>query len=150
MGFLNTFFRRLAELARAAFPRRRSKTSRRERGDAGEAFAAKFLRREGAKILLRNWRHGRDEIDIVALDGACLVFVEVKTRSEDDPHGGYAAVDARKRNAQKRAARAYLNSLRERPPAHRFDVVEVFVRETDGSMRAVHHRAVPFSRRYSN
>lgn len=88
MGFLNTFFRRLAELARAAFPRRRSKTSRRERGDAGEAFAAKFLRREGAKILLRNWRHGRDEIDIVALDGACLVFVEVKTRSEDDPHGG--------------------------------------------------------------
>ncbi|MGN0835562.1 MAG: YraN family protein [Candidatus Spyradosoma sp.] len=147
---LNTFLRRLVGRVRAAFPRRKPKTARRERGDAGEDFAAKFLRREGAKILLRNWRHGHDEIDIVALDGDCLVFVEVKTRSETDPHGGYAAVDAHKRAAQKRAARAYLDALRERPPAHRFDVVEVFVRESDGAMRAVHHRAVPFSRRYSN
>ena len=43
------------------------------------------------------------ETALQATDGDCLVFVEVKTRSEDDPHGGYAAVDARKRDAQKRA-----------------------------------------------
>lgn len=148
------FSARIREFFRRIF-RKRKTTANRERGDLGEAFAAKFLRRERMKILLRNWRHGRDEIDIVALDGSCLVFVEVKTRSENDLHGGYAAVDKRKRDAQKRAVQAYLNALRERPPAHRFDVVEVFVRESDGSMRAVHHRGVPLSppsrsRRYSN
>ena len=127
--------------------RRKRKTFRRERGDAGEDFAAKFLRKSGMKILLRNFTHGKDEIDIVALDGKCLVFAEVKTRSERDLHGGLVAVDARKRNAQSRAVRAYLRALK--PPAreHRFDVVEISVRESDGAMSAVHHRAIPLPAR---
>ena len=94
------------------------------------------------KILLRNWRHGRDEVDIIAQEGDCLVFVEVKTRAEGDLHGGYAAVDARKRKAQKRAIRAYLNALRERPKAHRFDVVEVFLSPDNSRSRMIHHRRV--------
>lgn len=144
--FIDAVFSRIKKLFRSS--RSAAKTERRERGDAGEKFAAEFLKREcGMKILCRNFRAGRDEIDIVAEDGGTLVFVEVKTRSENDSRGAVFAVDARKRNALKRAANAYLRALRERPPASRLDVVEVYVREADGALRAVHHRALPWRKR---
>src|ERR1700712_1799646 len=56
-----------------------------ERGTSGEKLARRFLRRNGFKILYRNFR-GRSggEIDIVCRDGDTLVFVEVKTRSRED------------------------------------------------------------------
>ncbi|MBI4601734.1 MAG: YraN family protein, partial [Planctomycetes bacterium] len=47
-------------------------------GRRGERAAARHLRRQGLRILARNVREGRGEIDLVALDGATLVFVEVK------------------------------------------------------------------------
>src|SRR5450755_3599938 len=55
------------------------------RGKAGVKLAARFLRKQGYKILHRNFR-GRSggEIDIVCRDGDTLVFVEVKTRSSED------------------------------------------------------------------
>lgn len=124
-----------------------AETARKKRGDAGEKFAAKFLKRRGMKILCRNFRAGRDEIDIVARERDTLVFVEVKTRSENDSHGAVYAVDARKRKALKRAADAYLCSLKFRPPRVRLDVVEVYVGESDASMRVVHHRALPWRKR---
>ena len=118
------------------------RTSRQLRGRLGEDYAVKFLRRAGMKILLRNWRCGRDEVDIVALESDCLVFAEVKTRSENDLRGGYAAVDARKRRAQKRAIRAYLHALHKRPSTHRFDIIEVVLGTDDSLVRIVHHRRV--------
>ena len=99
------------------------------------------------KILCRNFCAGKDEIDLVALDGETLVFVEVKTRSENDLRGAVFAVGARKKTALRRAADAYLCGLRERPKATRLDVVEVYVRESDGAMRAVHHRALSWRSR---
>jgi putative endonuclease len=50
-------------------------------GNAGEAFVAGRLERAGYKILDRNWRMRGGELDIVAMDGEILVFVEVKVRS---------------------------------------------------------------------
>ncbi len=123
------------------------KTWRRERGDAGEKFAADFLKKErGMKILCRNYRAGRDEIDIVALDAGTLAIVEVKTRSENDAHGAVFAVDARKKHALRRAANEFLHELGVRMPM-RLDVVEVYVRERDGAMRAVHHQALSWKGR---
>lgn len=49
-------------------------------GDKGEDFAASHLQQKGYKILHRNFRSKFGEIDIIALDGNTLVFVEVKTR----------------------------------------------------------------------
>ena len=121
----------------------KKKTWQRERGDAGEKFAADFLRKScGMKILCRNFRVGKDEIDLVARDGKTLVFIEVKTRSENDTRGAVFAVDTRKKTALRRAASAYLRGLRERPDSTRLDVVEVYVSESSGEMRAVLHRAV--------
>jgi len=131
----------------ASFLRRKiKKTERRKLGDTGEKFAAMFLKKErGMKILCRNFTAGRDEIDIVARDGETLVFVEVKTRAETDTHGAVFAVDARKRQALKRAVDAYLRALKTRPRAVRFDVVEVYVCAENFAMRAVHHRALSLS-----
>lgn len=57
---------------------------RRQRGADGEDAAAAFLRKQGWLIVERNSRLGRGELDIVALDGDALVFVEVKARAQ--PH----------------------------------------------------------------
>ncbi len=52
-----------------------------ELGRIGEDLAAEYLEAKGFRILCRNWRFRHKEIDIVAMDGPVLVFVEVKTRS---------------------------------------------------------------------
>lgn len=109
-------------------------------GLRGERAAADHLRREnGYTILRRNWRHGRDEIDLVARDGEVLVFVEVKTRAAHARVGGYEAVDRRKKRALLRASRAYIAELRDKPRTFRFDIVEVEHR--DGVLGAVRHFA---------
>ena len=50
-------------------------------GMKGEEIAARYLAGKGYKILERNWRHGKDELDIIAANGEFLVVIEVKTRS---------------------------------------------------------------------
>jgi putative endonuclease len=55
-------------------------TSRQRTGRVGEAVAYNFVRELGYAVLERNWRCRAGEIDLIALDGECLVFIEVKTR----------------------------------------------------------------------
>ena len=95
-------------------------------GDAGEKAAARFLKREkGFKIRERNWRSGKDEIDLIASEDEILVFVEVKTRRAGGLVPGFYSVDDRKKRALKRAAQAYLQTLKQKPTTYRLDVVEV-------------------------
>ena len=107
-------------------------------GFMGERAAAEHLRREkGYTILRRNWRHERDEIDLICRDGEALVFVEVKTRAAHALVGGYDAVNKRKKRAVLRAARAYVAGLAEKPRTLRFDVVEV--EHVEGERTALRH-----------
>ncbi len=109
-------------------------------GAMGEAAAATHLQRElGFTVLRRNWRHGRDEIDLICRDGEALVFVEVKTRAAHALVGGYQAVNRRKKRALLRASRAYLAQLVERPLTIRFDIVEI--EHVDGARTALRHHA---------
>ena len=64
-----------------------------ETGKRGEEIAAQYLLKKGYKILDKNWRYFRNEIDIVALDGIFLVVAEVKTRSSDKMMPPEMAVD---------------------------------------------------------
>jgi len=94
-------------------------------GERGEAAAAKFLRRLGYKIVGRQDRHRLGEIDIVAVDGQAVVFVEVKTRtSHDAGHPAESITDDKQRRLT-RVALSFLkrHGLLERPA--RFDVVAV-------------------------
>ena len=54
-----------------------------ELGKRGEALAALYLEDAGLRVIDRNWRCSLGEIDLVAVDGATLVVVEVKTRSSE-------------------------------------------------------------------
>lgn len=118
-------------------------------GMKGERAAEAFLGREnGFAVLHHNWRHGRDEIDLICRDGEVLVFVEVKTRAAHALVGGYHAVDRRKKNALLRACRAYIAHMALRPRTFRFDVVEVD--HVEGEITAIRHfENVPlFSKAY--
>lgn len=95
-------------------------------GDAGERAAEQFLKKEkGFRVRERNWRNGRDEIDLIATEDDILVFVEVKTRKAGGLVPGYYSVDDRKKRALKRAAQAYMKTLNQKPLTYRLDVVEV-------------------------
>lgn len=92
----------------------------------GEAEAERALREKGYRILGRRVRVLRRlELDLVARDGDCLVFVEVKTRGSDAFGRPASAVDQAKRRRLSRAAMIYLRPLKPRPATFRFDVVEV-------------------------
>ena len=94
-------------------------------GGAAEETAARFLERQGLAIVARNFRTRMGEIDLVARDGATLVFVEVRLRSASGLYGGAAAsIDANKRSRLIAAARMYLARIRGDPPC-RFDVVTI-------------------------
>ncbi len=55
----------------------------RQRGALGEAFACARLLEDGYRILERNWRSGKSEIDLIAQKGNVIAFIEVKTRAQD-------------------------------------------------------------------
>jgi putative endonuclease len=93
-------------------------------------MAARFLRRQGFKILYRNFRgrHG-GEIDLVCRDGETLVFVEVKTRTHEEFGRPVEAVGARKQLRISQVALAWLRLLGNPEILFRFDVVEIVLLE---------------------
>lgn len=102
-------------------------------GRWGEAVAAVYLRRHGFKVLGERVRVGRrDELDIVARDGATLVFVEVKTRASERMGRPIESIKKGKRHALGRAALGYMKRLKQKPPYFRFDVIEVVGCEESG------------------
>ena len=106
-----------------------------ETGHRGEFLAARFLESNGYRLILRNFKApiGRNsrgaaltgEIDIVALDGETLCFVEVKSKASADFAPPVATVTSRKQRQITRAARVYrrIFGLAEMP--YRYDVVSV-------------------------
>lgn len=79
-----------------------------DRGRDAEALATKYLQRQGLRILARNWRCRFGEIDVIARDGAVLVFVEVRARSLAGYGGAAESIDQRKRSRLIAAATQYL------------------------------------------
>ena len=93
-----------------------------EHGERAEAQAAHYLSKHGLKILVRNWRCRFGEIDLVARDGAVLVFVEVRARASRSHGGAAESISAVKRKKLTAAANLYLARIRSDAPC-RFDAV---------------------------
>lgn len=91
-------------------------------GLSGELLAARHLERAGLAIVERNFRTRFGEIDLVARDGDCLVFVEVRVRRTPGFGGAAESITAAKQDKLRRAAAIYLAGLLEEP-ACRFDAV---------------------------
>lgn len=100
--------------------------ARKALGAAGERAAEQFLRRQRYTIVERNYRTRAGEIDLIALDGSTVVFVEVKTRTGTAHGSPFDAVNTRKQRQIVRVAQRFLAAKRlfERPA--RFDVVGVW------------------------
>jgi putative endonuclease len=94
-------------------------------GSYGERVAAAFVRRHGYRVLTRNYKTERGEIDLVCRQGNVLVFVEVRTRAGDAFGRPSETIDARKEEALRSAAQAYLRLLGRDDITYRFDAVEV-------------------------
>ena len=94
------------------------------RGQQAENLALAHLQSAGLKLLVRNWRGGGGELDLVMQEGPVLVFVEVRARSSARFGGAAASIDAAKQQRIVLAARHYLARLPQCPPC-RFDVVLV-------------------------
>ena len=101
-----------------------------EFGKLGEEMAAKYLEQKGYKILARNYRTSRGELDIVASRRETLCFVEVKTRHGDKFGRPAESVDGRKIGHMRAAAGEYLSKVRDKCGPGRcpqFDVIEIEV-----------------------
>ena len=135
--------KRLCEILKKIFSRRQP-TYAEKIGEMGEDATVKFLKNKGLKIISRNWRSGKKEIDIICKDDNVLVFVEVKTRKNSAVVGGYfAGIQKSKKIAVKTAAKDYMRRLKKRPNNWRFDVVAVeYDNITDNTLKIHHYENV--------
>ncbi len=92
------------------------------RGKDAEARAARYLETQGLTIIERNYHCRYGEIDLIARDGATLVFVEVRARSSSAFGGAGASITATKRKKLTSTALHYLASAG-RTPQCRFDAL---------------------------
>ncbi len=94
-------------------------------GAKGEVLARRFLEKAGYRIIDQNYRTRFGEVDLIALDGITLVFVEVKTRSDHSFGAPQEAVTRQKQQRIIRVAQYYLSSHQENERPVRFDVVAI-------------------------
>ena len=93
-------------------------------GKKGEDLADDYLKNAGFKILYRNWKWGKHEIDIIAENKDLIVFVEVKTRTDDYQMHPVTAVTTEKQKSIIYAADGYLQRFNINKES-RFDVMTI-------------------------
>ena len=111
---------------------------RKKTGDRGEELAVQHLKKTTAyKVLKRNWSDGRQEIDIICVDGDVLVFVEVRARAASAKVPGYATLTKKKRQNLRKGAYSYMRHLKSRPHTYRYDAIEL--RMDGNNAKEIHH-----------
>ena len=110
----------------------------RQVGRRGEDITIRYLKREGMKILGRNYQVGRDEFDVIAREGNCLVFVEVKTSRGEEFGDPAEWITSWKKRRMIRSAQRYLRGHNYDGNPVRFDVV--IVKTDSGGIKVEHYR----------
>ena len=95
-----------------------------ELGKIGEKLAVEHLIGLNYQILAQNWRYSRHEIDIIAKEGNVLVFIEVKTRSDDYFGPPDEFVTEQQQNHIWQAAQSFMEEI-EYEWEIRFDIISV-------------------------
>jgi putative endonuclease len=108
-------------------------------GSAAERAAATFLHERGYHVLEHNFRCRGGEIDLIALDGGTLVFVEVKLRRTLARGAPIEAVTPQKQSRLARAAQSYLAFSGRVFPRIRFDVISIM--RTSARTEITHFKA---------
>ncbi|MBN2172687.1 MAG: YraN family protein [Bacteroidales bacterium] len=113
-----------------------------ELGKIGENIAFQYLLGKGYEIVERNWRFGKDEIDIIARYENRLVIIEVKTRSTDffgDPED---SVGDKKQQFLIRAADEYVNQ-KDIDQEVRFDIISIIIEQNKHTVRHIEDAFYP-------
>ena len=100
---------------------------RHEIGKLGEEIVTQYLNQKGYKIIERNFTCKQGEIDIICIDKKELVFIEVKTRTNDKFGKPVEAVDVNKKKHLFKAIKYYLYSRNLENEYVRIDVIEVYL-----------------------
>lgn len=119
-------------------------------GLRGERAAARYLRKKGYRIVAHGHRQRLGEIDLIALQKECLVFVEVKTWKSDHIADPSEAVDLAKQEKLTRAALIYLKKKRLLEHPARFDVISIVWPEAESPGWGLHRRNLPQIRHIEN
>ncbi len=106
-----------------------------ELGKRGELLAVEYLESRGYKILENNWKANRREIDIIAVDNNEIVFIEVKTRRNNNYGDPEEAVNIKKQKYLINAAEAYIFANKIDLDA-RFDIISIIY---DGCNHSINH-----------
>lgn len=107
-------------------------------GKQGEDFAASYLIHKGYTILKRNFRVRYGEIDIIATQHNTLVFVEVKTRSNDYFGQPEEAISQKKIREIIKTSQIYKESIHNVPDLERIDVIAIIMNH-NGKMTQINH-----------
>ncbi len=108
-------------------------------GNRSERAAERFLRRQGYRILKRNYTCPGGELDLVALDGRALVFVEVRSTASADSSRPALSVDSEKQRRITHAAVHFIRRHRLRDPVCRFDVLLLCWPANESEPRIIHY-----------
>jgi putative endonuclease len=111
-------------------------------GKKGEEVAARYLMHNGYTIIQRNWRYGKDEIDIIAQNKEYLIFIEVKTRSTQFFGDPEEAVNEKKQQFMIRAAEEYVNQ-NEINQEIRFDIISIILQSGKQTLRHIEDAFYP-------
>jgi putative endonuclease len=109
--------------------------NRKETGALGEKLAKDYLKKRGYRIIETNHRCPRGEIDIVARQKDCLVFIEVRTKTNLNYGTPEESISTAKRAKMRTNAMYYLQSLPKFPNAWRIDFVAVEIAENGKTRR---------------
>lgn len=95
-------------------------------GRKGEDIASNYLLEKGYKICERNWICNKNEVDIIAIDAECIVFVEVKTRASEEWGDPVDAISKKKMNNLIVAANDYIEQT-DTELSPRFDIIFIIL-----------------------
>ncbi len=96
------------------------------KGKQGENIAEQYLKKLGYKIIERNWHYSKNaEIDIIAEDKDCLVFVEVKTRTTLEYGHPFEAITKTKIEKIHKAIFGYIKECDKNYKTFRFDGISI-------------------------
>jgi putative endonuclease len=109
-------------------------------GTRSERAAARYLRARGLRVVARNWTCPYGELDLVAVEGRTVVFVEVRSTGTDDPARPAASVDGAKQDRLTRLALCFLQKHGLLGQAARFDVLAISWPPGRREPVVVHHR----------
>ncbi len=115
----------------------------RVRGWYGEWKAGSYLKGKDFLLIHKNWHSpldARREIDLIAKDQECIVFIEVRARAKNSLNSGYYSINQKKRQSLLSACKDFLRLNYDNSANYRFDVIEVDLDQTNGNV--LHHENV--------